>query len=145
MCLQYSVAGGPNSASNDTGTSGPDGLLGGLLGGGSPQEDCLLLNMMTPAFPKSGKLPVAVYIHGGAYLTGSASVANFKPLVSFGRGQFIIVAIQYRLGAQGFMAGTEIQKDGTANAGLLDQRSALEWVQRNIAAFGGDRTKVTMW
>lgn len=60
-------------------------------------------------------------------------------------GSVIYVQIQYRLGPYGFLAGKEVRKNGTPNSGLLDQRAALNWVQRNIYKFGGDPQKVTIW
>lgn len=65
--------------------------------------------------------------------------------MSESNGAVISVSIQYRLGPYGFLASKEIKQDGTANAGLLDQRLALDWVQRHISTFGGDPTKVTIW
>lgn len=59
-------------------------------------------------------------------------------------GEFIFVSTQYRLGAYGFLSSAEVRENGQANAGLLDQRSALQWVQRNIRAFGGDPAQVTI-
>ena len=61
------------------------------------------------------------------------------------KGNMIYVSMQYRLGLFGFLSGAQIAQDGVLNAGLLDQRAALDWVQRNIAAFGGDPSKVTIW
>lgn len=65
--------------------------------------------------------------------------------MSFSDGQVIYVQIQYRLGPYGFLFSEEVNSDDAANAGLQDQRSALEWVQRNVARFGGDPAKVTIW
>lgn len=65
-------------------------------------------------------------------------------LVEHSRGNIVYVAIQYRLGLHGFLGGDAIKSDGTWNAGLLDQREALEWIQRHINKFGGDPTKVTI-
>ncbi|TIA27512.1 hypothetical protein D6C78_11065, partial [Aureobasidium pullulans] len=78
------------------------------------------------------------------YLLGNSTESDGTYLVSKANGSVIYVQIQYRLGALGFLASSEIMSNGTANAGFLDQRSALQWVQRNIAAFGGDPTKVTI-
>jgi carboxylesterase type B len=98
----------------------------------------------------SGQLPVAVWIYGGGFTAGSnswpvynlswfvnASVAANKPLIG--------VSLNYRLGVFGFLAGNELAAEGSLNVGLLDQRLALQWVQENIAAFGGDSTKVTLF
>lgn len=74
----------------------------------------------------------------------SAAANPGNALVYQWRGNLIYVAIQYRLGALGFLGGSEILANGAANAGLLDQRAALTWVQRHISKFGGDPSKVTI-
>ena len=81
------------------------------------------------------------------YLGGDAQSGGSPYFTSEMAGNVIVVETQYRLGPYGFLSGSEIIADSssTANAGLLDQRMALEWVQQNIAAFGGDPTRVTMW
>lgn len=101
-------------------------------------EECLNLNVWTPD-PRAAGLPVLVWIHGGMFTTGSGSVAGYRG-TSFARDGVVCVTINYRLGAEGFLH----LDDGTANLGLLDQIAALEWVQSNIAAFGGDPAKVTV-
>lgn len=80
------------------------------------------------------------------YTLGSAEVAYAAgdALVYHAAGSLIYVSIQYRLGAYGFLGGSEVGKDGALNAGLLDMHSALGWVQRHISKFGGDPTKVTI-
>lgn len=65
-------------------------------------------------------------------------------MVKHARGKLLFVQIQYRLGAYGFLSGSEVRNNGTANAGLLDQRLAIEWVRRHIHAFGGDPDKITI-
>jgi carboxylesterase type B len=112
-------------------------------------EDCLTVNVQRPAGTKaSDKLPVLFWIFGGGFELGSTqmydgtslvaeSVANGKPIM--------FVAVNYRVGGFGFLPGKEILKDGSANLGLLDQRLGLKWVADNIAAFGGDPDKVTIW
>jgi para-nitrobenzyl esterase len=113
-----------------------DLLLGdqGLAG-----EDCLNLNVWSPV-PSSHGLPVMVWIHGGAFMRGSGAVANYDG-GRFARDGVVCVTINYRLGADGFL----YLGDGIANRGLLDQIAALEWVQENIQAFGGDPAKVTIF
>jgi para-nitrobenzyl esterase len=111
-------------------------------------EDCLYLNIWAPASSKAtNRLPVIVYIYGGAFYIGSASM----PL--YGGGEIakkgvIYVAVNYRVGVMGFTAHPEATKESGHNAsgnwGLLDQIAALEWVKRNIAAFGGDPSNVTL-
>ena len=85
-----------------------------------------------------------VQIHGGGYAGGNAETYPGYALVNQSRGDLIYVSIQYRLGAFGFLSSAEIRENGAANAGFLDQRAALMWVQRNIRAFGGDPAKVTI-
>jgi carboxylesterase type B len=109
------------------------------------QEDCLLLDVYVPENPTSTALPVLVNIHGGGYTTGGADEYPWGPIVDASGGSIIAVSTQYRLGAYGFLSGSEVRENGQANAGLLDQRAALEWVQRNIRAFGGDPSKVTVF
>ncbi len=111
-------------------------------------EDCLYLNIWEPASAKTGdKLPVLVWIYGGAFNVGSASSAIYDggPLAHKG---VIYVAINYRLGVMGFLAHPELTKESGHNAsgnwGFLDQVAGLKWVQKNIAAFGGDPDNVTL-
>lgn len=108
------------------------------------QEDCLLLDVYVPESPQSTSLPVLVNIHGGGYTEGGAAGNAWPALVHASGGSIIYVSTQYRLGAYGFLSSAEVRENGQANAGLLDQRSALDWVQRNIRAFGGDPSKVTI-
>ena len=96
----------------------------------------------------SAKLPVVVWIFGGAFAIGSATQYDGTRIVKQAEdlGQPVIyVAINYRLGGFGFLPGREVSKDGSSNLGLRDQRLALQWVQDNIAAFGGDSSRVTLW
>ena len=83
------------------------------------------------------------YIHGGAYLTGNTLDTSY--FSTFAAGNAILVSIQYRLGWYGWLSGSEIKADGTANAGLLDQRAALEWVKKYARKFGGDPNKISIW
>ena len=87
--------------------------------------------MFAPSNAKEENLPVLLWIHAGG--------PNF---VNSSNGSIIFVSIQYRLGAYGFLAGDEVAENGTPNAALLDQRAAIDWVQRHISAFGGDPSKV---
>jgi para-nitrobenzyl esterase len=113
-----------------------DELLGGQ---GRPGEDCLNLNVWTPD-PGSGSLPVMVWIHGGAFMRGSGALPTYDG-ARFARDGVVCVTINYRLGADGFL----YLEGGTGNRGLLDQIAALEWVQENIRAFGGDPARVTIF
>ena len=93
---------------------------------------------------------VMVWIYGGGYTAGSKSASGnpaglIKRSMTHGREGIIYVALNYRLGAFGWLAGPTLQSDGVANAGLYDQRFALEWVQSNIHLFGGDPSRVTVF
>jgi len=110
-------------------------------------EDCLYLNIWTPSGGAPEHLPVIVWIHGGGYSNGSASM----PLYwgdRLARKGVVVVTIAYRLGPLGFLAHPELTRESahrsSGNYGLLDQIAALEWIQRNIAAFGGDAKRVTI-
>ena len=111
-------------------------------------EDCLYLNIWAPKAAKAGaKLPVVVWIYGGDFSVGSASSAIYSgaPLARKG---VIYVAANYRLGLFGFLAHPDLTKESGHNAsgnwGFLDQVAAMQWVKRNIAAFGGDPSNVTL-
>ncbi|KAF2470232.1 alpha/beta-hydrolase [Lindgomyces ingoldianus] len=112
-------------------------------------EDCLTVNVQRPAgTTSSSKLPVLFWIFGGGFELGSTSMYDGSSLVaeSVDQGKPIVfVAVNYRVGGFGFLPGKEILADGSANLGLLDQRLGLQWVADNIASFGGDPTKVTIW
>ncbi|MEQ8735605.1 MAG: carboxylesterase family protein [Rhodospirillaceae bacterium] len=111
-------------------------------------EDCLYLNIWTPANPPSTALPVMVWIYGGALTNGSGSTPLYAgdKLV---KHDVIVVTFNYRIGVLGFLAHPSLSQEsatGTSgNYGLLDQIAALQWVQRNIAAFGGDPENVTVF
>ena len=109
-------------------------------------EDCLFLNIWTPedATPDS-KLPVIIYIHGGGYTGGCGHEKHFDDPVWPTKG-VIAVTVNYRLGPMGFMCLPELEKEAghTGNYGLYDQLASLQWVHENIAAFGGDASKVTI-
>jgi para-nitrobenzyl esterase len=112
----------------------------------SSSEDCLYLNVWKPANAKPGdRLPVIFYIHGGAFTLGSGAMG---PSTLARRG-VIVVSINYRLGAFGYLANTAVQaanRDGSlGNFAIMDQLAALGWVQRNIEAFGGNPGNVTLW
>jgi para-nitrobenzyl esterase len=108
-------------------------------------EDCLYLNVWAPARAK--KLPVMVWIHGGGFFGGSGSQAGTDGSRLTRQG-VIVVTLNYRLGIFGFFAHPELSSESPAkasgNQGILDQIAALRWVQRNIAAFGGDPKRVTV-
>ncbi|KAJ5719637.1 CAZyme family CE10 [Penicillium malachiteum] len=104
-------------------------------------EDCLFLNVYAP--PNAKGLPVLLWIHGGGYGVFGAEYDPSEWINTNSNG-FIAVMIQYRLGAFGFLASEDIQTYGKVNAGLLDMRFALEWVQKHIKKFGGDASRVTV-
>ena len=102
-------------------------------------EDCLFMNIYTPIGKTKGLLPVMVWMHGGAFVYGSRW--GYGP-VNFNVHNIIVVTINYRLGPLGFLSlGTEYVP---GNAGLFDQRMALQWVQENILSFGGDPGQVKL-
>ena len=108
-------------------------------------EDCLFLNVWTPDV--AGKRPVMVWIHGGAWRTGRGDAAGTVGARLAAQGDVVVVTINYRLGALGWLAHPALAEAGgpAANWGLQDQVAALRWVQTNIAAFGGDPGNVTLF
>ncbi|MGH9130342.1 MAG: carboxylesterase/lipase family protein [Acidimicrobiales bacterium] len=127
------------------------GALEAMLGGGEPAQSeagCLTLNVWTPA-TDDARRPVMVWIHGGAFVTGSGAATWYDGAALARRGDVVVVTFNYRLGVLGFLylgetsAGTG---DGAVgNFGLLDQLAALRWVRQNAAAFGGDPDCVTVF
>jgi len=115
---------------------------------GAMDEDCLYLNVWTPAEHPRDKLPVMVWIHGGAFAIGAASMPIYRGAALARRG-VVVVSFNYRLGPFGFMASEpladEAEGGGSGNYGLLDQVAALRWVQDSIARFGGDPERVTIF
>jgi para-nitrobenzyl esterase len=117
----------------------------GDFGRASTTEDCLYLNVFRPADSRAGDLPVMVWIHGGGFVGGESDDYNPSALVANG---VIVVTINYRLGALGFLADSALASRSGGPAGdygLMDQQAALRWVQRNIAHFGGDVHNVTIF
>ncbi|WP_405405179.1 carboxylesterase/lipase family protein [Streptomyces sp. NBC_01104] len=110
-----------------------------IAGGGS--EDCLYLNVTTPAARTTGRLPVIVWIHGGSFTYGDGATYRAAQLSAAQQGA-MVVTINYRLGALGFLSAPGLR--APANLGLLDQQAALRWVSRNAGAFGGDPGNVTI-
>ena len=109
-------------------------------------EDCLYLNVWTGSTSGKEKRPVFVWIYGGGFSSGSAACDVYDGKEYAKRG-IVFVSINYRVGALGFMAHPELTKEGngtSGNYGLMDQVAALKWVKENIAAFGGDPSKVTI-
>ena len=114
---------------------------------GSTNEDCLFLNVYTPAHADPGdRRPVMFWIHGGALVSGAGSIYGPAQLVARG---VVVVTINYRLGALGFLAhpalSAESSSGGSGDYGLMDQQAALHWTRRNIRRFGGDPGSVTIF
>jgi para-nitrobenzyl esterase len=111
-------------------------------------ESCLFLNVWSPAHASDEKLPVMFFIHGGSWNSGAGSISMYDGSALAEKG-VVIVTINYRLGVLGFLAHPDLagesDNDSSGNYGLLDQIAALNWVQRNIAAFGGDPSNVTVF
>jgi len=111
-------------------------------------EDCLYLNVWTPATSSSAHLPVMVWIYGGGFSAGAASEPR-QDGTNLAKKGVVVVSFNYRLGVFGFFSHPELAKESehhaAGNYGLLDQAAALQWVRTNIAAFGGDPHKVTIF
>jgi len=124
--------------------------LAAMGGGTLPEfsEDCLFLNLWTPAQDPDEALPVMVWIHGGGLSLGYSNQEIYDG-VGFAKHGIVLVSINYRLGPLGFLAHPELSAESadgaSGNYGFLDQLAALEWVQKNIAAFGGDPDTVTIF
>jgi para-nitrobenzyl esterase len=110
-------------------------------------EDCLYLNVWTPAKSANERLPVMVWIYGGAFTSGMTSIPAYDG-ASLAEKGVVIVSVSYRLGAFGFLAHPELSKEsgkGSGTYGLQDQIAGLRWVKDNIAKFGGDPNRVTIF
>jgi para-nitrobenzyl esterase len=111
-------------------------------------EDCLCLNIWTPAKSASDRIPVLVWIHGGGFSGGATSEWNYNG-ENLAKKGVVLVSITYRVGQLGFLAHPELSKENpnhvSGNYGLLDMIAGLQWVQKNIAAFGGDPCKITIF
>ena len=115
------------------------------FGAAGASEDCLYLNVFAPAGARASNLPVMVWVHGGSLRTGESDDYNPAGLV---RDGVVVVTINYRLGALGFLADAALaSRPGgpSGNYGLMDQQAALRWVQRNIRGFGGNPGDVTLF
>lgn len=111
-------------------------------------EDCLYLNVWTPAASSSEKLPVLVWIYGGGGISGSTAEPIYDGNATAKKG-VVVVSMNYRVGVFGWLAHPELTKESphhaSGNYGSLDQLAGIQWVKNNIAQFGGDPTKVTIW
>lgn len=144
------------SGARDAATNGPscpqqmkpDGTPNEGSANGPISEDCLQLNVFAPLKEKlGGKAPVMVWLHGGSHRTGAGWIYDGQ---NFARDGVVLVSINYRLGPLGYFAHPALTKaagktEALGSYGLMDQIAALEWVQRNIAAFGGDPKNVTVF
>ena len=113
-----------------------------------PSEDCLYLNVWTPAKAAAEKLPVMVWIYGGGFQAGATSEPRQNGEFLAHKG-VVVVSMNYRLGIFGFFAHPELTKESphyaSGDYGLMDEAAALQWVKRNIAAFGGDASNITIF
>lgn len=124
----------------------------GPIQGGNPpsgkSEDCLYLNIWTPAKSANDHIPVLVWIYGGGFGAGATSETNYSG-ENLARKGVVLVSIAYRVGQLGFLAHPELTSESSyhasGNYGLLDMIAGLKWVQKNIALFGGDPNKVTIF
>lgn len=111
-------------------------------------ENCLTLNIWTKTSSRDARLPVMLWIYGGGFQAGSGAIADYDG-AHFARSGVVLVTINYRVGVLGFLVHPELTAEApyhsSGNYGLLDQVAALGWVQKNIAAFGGDPTRVTIF
>ena len=114
----------------------------------NPSENCLFVNVWTPAGNSSAKLPVMVWIYGGAFVNGGSSPAAYDG-TQFARNGLVFVSFNYRLGRFGFFAHPALTAENPdallGNYALMDQVAALDWVKRNVGAFGGDAQNVTVF
>ncbi len=122
--------------------------LNHYFGEETASEDCLYLNLWAPPAARAGdRRPVLVFIYGGGFIQGTANLANYSG-ESLAKKGVVYVAMNYRVGALGFMAHPELSAERdrktSGNWGLLDQVAALQWIRRNIAKFGGDPDNVTI-
>lgn len=111
-------------------------------------ENCLTINVLRSADPSNVARPVMVFIHGGAHTAGTSSAPLYSGASLVRRGDVVFVSLNYRLGALGYLDFSEFstpERPFDTNLGLRDQVAALQWVQRNIAAFGGDPANVTLF
>ena len=140
----------PWSGVKQTVSFGAACMQGGGGGGAGPgipyDEDCLFIDVWTPAKAPGDKLPVLVWIYGGGFNSGATSNQLYDG-ANLARKGVVFVSISYRVGPLGFLATPELSKEsgrGSGNYGLLDQILGLKWVQANVAKFGGDPAKVTV-
>jgi para-nitrobenzyl esterase len=126
----------------------PYPVISGIMDVGVTSEDCLYLNVWTPAESPEESMPVMVWIYGGAFTTGASNLPIYNGLHLAERG-VVVVSFNYRVGPFGFMAHPFLSEESpngvSGNYGMLDQIAALEWVRENIEVFGGDPKNVTIF
>ncbi len=138
------------SGTRDASVFGPDSpqAANARLRGAGMSEDCLHVNVWAPAAAAAGSLPVMVWIHGGGFAGGSGSDVRSDGSLLASQG-VVVVSFNYRAGLFGFLAHPALSRESpdgvSGNYGLLDQLAALRWVRDNIAAFGGDASRVTVF
>jgi para-nitrobenzyl esterase len=112
-------------------------------------EDCLTLNVWTPAASPEERLPVLVYLHGGSFVVGGSGFASYDGAKLASEGGVVVVTLNYRLGPLGFLAHAALSAASphasSGNYGILDQVQALRWIQANVGHFGGDPERVTIF
>ena len=139
---------GPSSDVIDASQFGPRAPATQLITIGptlEQSEDCLTVNIFRPARQsESDLLPVALYVHGGAFNRGNAAMHNTASMVGWSEAPFVAVSFGYRIGALGFLPSKLSAKEGVLNIGLKDQICLMQWVEKNIHYFGGDKNNVTL-
>jgi len=154
-CMQGRGSGPPSGAGARAGAAGAQGAPpapaqapAAAPATQGPSEDCLYLNVWRPADPAASNLPVMVWIYGGGFVGGSSSSPNTSG-IQFAKQGVVLVAMNYRVGRFGFFAfpalSSERPNENKGNYAYMDQIAALQWVQRNIAAFRGNPNNVTIF
>ena len=125
------------------------GISGSIGDGGSLpvqySEDCLFIDVYTPAKRSGRKLPVMLWIQGGGFTTLFNPNYDGTGLIKAAQEDLIVVTFNYRVGPYGFLASKELFDEGNLNLGIQDQHAAIQWVQKHISAFGGDTNRVTLF
>ncbi len=146
-CTTGAVRGGRGGRGRGPGGGRGPGPAKAAPAGPAPSEDCLYVNVWTPAKAAGDRLPVMVWTYGGGFTGGSGAEGRYDGEALAKKG-IVVVTYNYRLGMFGFLAHPELTKESGHNAsgnyGMMDMAAVLRWVQKNIAAFGGDPRKVTI-
>jgi para-nitrobenzyl esterase len=146
-CTAGGGAGGRGKGKGPAGDKGPGPAKAAVPAGPAASEDCLYVNVWTPAKAANDRLPVMVWTYGGGFTGGSGAEARYDGEALAKKG-IVVVTYNYRLGMFGFLAHPELTRESGHNAsgnyGMMDFAAVLRWVQKNVAAFGGDPRKVTI-